>query len=591
MANLALSPSVDPVVKGGAQQLILLKTNAGTAASLDIELSAIVSASTSTTVTVAPARTAFASGAGSFSIGSAAFTYTSYTPATGVFAGVTPDPTSAATVGAVVQQAGYGSLSDLALAGTAGNSLYYQAVVSAGQVVITVGDLATGVAEVSQPLGGQTVMTIQVTAPGVSAAVMNITAAGLLTTIVTGTGAANLSIDTTKFATVGLLAQYIAAQPGYVTTTPSPTLALGPTGVMDTQASADIHTAPYAIVEDAYDVAQYFAKSTLIGFAPGATFGLPAAMPQTFFTGGTLGGTSAADIVNAFDALAGVSLNFVVPLFSQDATADIPLGVTDPSSTYTAAGVYAGLRSHIAQMITVKGRMERQGYCGIQGSYADDVALLSSYSYNRISYHIQQVDVLGADGLVHTKQPHALAVINASMKASAVVGLSNTFKNPNISAFSMLDSDFDPVQDADAAIYAGFTFVTKVPGANSTGFRFELDNSSYTASLDAWYNARPSVIYAGDIAAQSIRLNTEIFVGRRNSDVDEPTIANFVGSKVMDALLSNGIIVGDANSDGKGYMNLAVSILGNVIYISVTLVLVENFEFVLSNITVTRAVS
>lgn len=356
--------------------------------------------------------------------------------------------------------------------------------------------------------------------------------------------------------------------------------------VLDAQAAVNILVA-CSIKRDLQDVKDFFASSGLVDFSATAASGLPTTMVKTFLAGGAKGSTSAAQVTAALDALAKVRANFIVPLFSQDATADIAAGLTESGSTYTIAGVIAGLRSHCAQMSTVKGRKERQGFAGVKATYSAAKQAASDSAYNRLQLVFQEVQVLAADGSTPYKQPHALAVISAAMKAAAVVGLPNTFKAPNILAFRAPSGDFDPETQADDAIDANLCFVEKAPGG---GFRFVLDNSTYAQVKDAWFNARPSVIYAADTAALSIRLNTETFVGLRNSDVTVETIKNLLVS-VMDNLRASGIIVPDAASGGRGYKDLSVRIEGSIVRISVTLVLVEGLEFILSDITVQRASS
>jgi len=58
---------------------------------------------------------------------------------------------------------------------------------------------------------------------------------------------------------------------------------------------------------------------------------------------------------------------------------------------------------------------------------------------------------------------------------------------------------------------------------------------------------------------------------------------------VFDALRSLGVIVGDANTGGKGYKDLSIGLNGSVVSISVTMSLVENYEFILSDLKVQRA--
>ena len=517
MAKLALSPSLDPQISDGAQQLFFMKTNVGTKASKVL-------------------------------------------------------PTA------------YGTVS-YKKAGTPGNQVYVKVDVSGLTVIVTVAKPNEGVSEISGTLGNQVAMTISCTDGVASAATLTI-AAGLLTTVITAGSASPLSIKLSDFSTIGQLVDYINAQPLYSAVVGSAAGAVVmPTSVLDTQAAVNIKTVVASIKRDAQDIKDFFASSAFVDFAPTATAGLPTTLAKSFLSGGLKGATTAAQVTAAYDALLKARINFIVPCFSQDATDDIALGLTDAASTYTVAASVAGLNSHCAQASTIKGKKERQGFAGFKGTYSEAKQFSADNSFNRLSVHLQNVDVLTAAGTIVTKQPHALAVISAAMKCAAVVGLSNTFKAPNILGFSMDNGDFDPEIQADDAIEANLTFVEKAPGG---GFRFVVDNTTYALAKDAWFHARSSVIYAADTAALSIRLNTEVLVGQRNSDVSRATIENLLIS-VFDSLSASGIIVGDRNTGGKGYKDLAILIEGSVVKISVTLALVENLEFVLSDITCQRA--
>jgi hypothetical protein len=518
MAKLALAPSVDPQIAGGAQKLYLLKTNVGSKATLAL-------------------------------------------------------PTS------------YGSLS-AKLAGKNGNKISAQVQVTGSTVVITVARSDLGVSEISEPLGNKVVMTLQCTDGVASVATVTI-AGGVLTTSVTGGSASPLNIKLSDFATIGQVVEYINSIPLYSAAVGSAPGAVNmPTSVLDSKTAVDI-LAVASCKRDLQDVKDFFASSGLVDFSPTATAGLPTTLVKSFLTGGAKGSTTASQVTAAIDALAKVRVNFIVPLFSQDATADIASGHTEAGSTYTIAGAIAALKSHCAQMSTVRGRKERQGFAGIKASYDDAKQASSDNAFNRLQLVFQEVQVLASDGSTPFKQPHALAVISAAMKAAAVVGLPNTFKAPNILAFKAPSGDFDPETQADDAIDANLCFVERAPGG---GFRFVLDNSTYAQTKDAWFNARPSVIYAADTAALSIRLNTETLVGLRNSDVSVESIKNLLIG-VMDSLRASGIIVPDASSGGRGFKDLSVRIEGSIVRISVTLILVEGLEFVLSDITVQRASS
>ena len=517
MAKLALSPSLDPQISGGAQQLFFIKTNVGTKASKVL-------------------------------------------------------PTT------------YGTVS-YKKAGTPGNQVYLKVDVTGLTVIITVAKPNEGISEISGTLGNKVAMTLTCTDGVASAATLTI-AAGILTTAITGGSASPLSIKLSDFSTIGQLVDYINSIPLYTAVVGSATGAVVmPTSVLDAQAAVNIKAVVASVKRDLQDVKDFFASSALVDFAATSTSGLPTTLAKSFLAGGLKGATTAAQVTAAFDALLKARINFIVPCFSQDATADIALGLTDVLSTYTISAAVAGLNSHCAQASTIKGKKERQGFAGFKDDYITTKQFCADHSFNRLSLHLQNVDVLTAAGTIVTKQPHALAVISAAMKCAAVVGLSNTFKAPNILGFSVDNGDFDPETQADDAIEANLTFVEKAPGG---GFRFVVDNSTYALTKDNWFHARPSVIYAADTAALSIRLNTEVLVGQRNSDVSRATIENLLIS-VFDSLRASGIIVGDKNTGGKGYKDLAITIEGSVIKISVTLALVENYEFVLSDITVQRA--
>lgn len=470
-------------------------------------------------------------------------------------------------------------------AGTNGNNLSVEVDNSAGQRIITIADALSGQTEISSALGGAGTITIQIAGASVTASTLTINPTQIITTVTGGTTAA-LTLKKSQFNSLQQLADYLNSQPGYTVTVASGQNSQ-PLSVMDTVSAQDAFTAPYTVLRNAADVAAFFAASALVDFTQTATAGVPAVLVKTFLAGGLLGATTNANIQACVDALSSLRINFLIPLFSRDATADITDGLTDAGSSYTIDSIHVAVRTHVAQNSTIKGRKERQGYVGYDGPYATAVTKGANLGAARVSLQFQRVDITDSLGDLYTAKPHMLALINAGMKAAAVVGLPNTFKLININGFSTASNDFDPETQADDAISNNLTFLEKAPGG---GFRFVLDNSTYGLDLNAWIYNRPSVQYAADTAAFAIRLNTETFVGQRNSDVSPETIKNLLLS-VMDGLRSSGIIVPDASSGGKGFKDLTVSFTGSVINTSVTLILVEGFEFVLNDIQVARAVS
>jgi hypothetical protein len=428
-------------------------------------------------------------------------------------------------------------------------------------------------------------MQIQATGGGVTAATITINATTITTTVTGGT-TASLTIPKSQFTTLGQLVTFLNAQTGYTASTLN-NHQNDPLSVLDFVSGADIFTAPLTINKDHQDVADFFALSGLVDFTQNNFVGIPVALVKTFLTGGALGATTQANFQAALDALSTTRVNFVIPLFSQDAAADISAGNTDPGSTYLIASVNAAIQTHCAQNSTVKGRRERQGYVSFMGTYPNVKTAAANLGSARVSLQFQRVDISDSNGTLYTAQPHMLALINGAMKAAAVVGLPNTFKLVNINGFSVPSNDFDPETQSDDAINAGLTFIEKAPGG---GFRFVLDNSTYGQTLNAWIFSRPSVLYAADVLSFSVRLNMETFVGQRNSDVTPESVKNLLIS-VMDGARSSGIIVPDTLTNGKGFKDLTVNFNGSVINTSVTVALVEGIEFVLSDIQVQRAVS
>lgn len=518
-AKLALGPGNDEQIAGGAQQLLLLKTNASTKAQLVLATS-------------------------------------------------------------------YGTLK-AKKSGAPGNMISVEITTpSSGFRAITIEDALSGVSEVSGSIGSQGVFTLECT-DGVSTVATLTINATTISTAITGGTASPLSLPKAQFATIQQLVDYINTKTNYAATVVDSSQKNQPLSVLDTVSAVDILAGPYTALRDLQDIKDFFADSGLVDFTATATKGLPDNVSKNFLAGGAKGASSNAAITAAYDALMKSRVNFVVPLFSRDATADITAGSTDASSTYTIDSIHVGARTHVSQTASVKGKKERQAFLAFRGSFDNAKVKSFNLANGRCALMFQNVDVADANGDIVTSSPHMLAVINAGMRAAAVVGLPLTFKKANVNGFSMDANDFDPEVDGDEAIDANLTFLEKAPGG---GFRFVIDNSTYGQVKDAWIWARPGVIYAADTACFAIRLNVETFIGQRNSDVTPETVKNLLIS-VMDGLRTSGIIVPDAASGGKGYTALSVNFKGNIINTSVTLVLVEGFEFALNDITVTRAAS
>lgn len=353
---------------------------------------------------------------------------------------------------------------------------------------------------------------------------------------------------------------------------------------------------PARLKKDASEVADFFALSILASLEDQAEVGLPGALAETLLSGGLRGATSPADIVAGLEKFEKFHVNSVVPLFSRDASADIADGLTDSGSTYTIAGIHQAVKTHISLMKTTKRRSERQGYLSLKSSYAAAVSQAGVLADGRLQLVIQDSRNTDAQGAIRWFQPWALASQLAGARGGAPIGEPLTFKFMNTAglrhtaqAMSTPDAsivvDFDPDLQADDAIQAGITFLE---APQTGGFRVVVDNTTYGRDGNFVFN-RGNVLYAADIVAFNFRNALEnVFIGRKNT----VTVADVAGvaASTLTTFLAQGITVSTADAP-QGYKNLVVRIVGNTIYVEVVIKLVEGIDFILSDITIQRAIS
>lgn len=351
---------------------------------------------------------------------------------------------------------------------------------------------------------------------------------------------------------------------------------------------------PARIKKDAAEVAAMMETSGIAYLDGQPSVGLPDAVAATNLAGGLKGGTSGLDIVNALDKFTKFHINFIVPLFSRDATADIADGLTDTASTYTIDAVHQAVKTHIALMKTTKKRSERQAVLSLKKSYVDCKAQAGVLADARCQLVIQDVRQVDAQGTIRWMQPWAAACLLAGSRCGAPIGEPMTFKFANASgirhtaqpmstAETDIVIDFDPDTGYDDAIQSGITFLEVRQGG---GFRWVVDNTTYGRDANFVYN-RANVIYAADIVALNLRQTLEdVYVGRKNT-ITPNDVAGTV-SAVMGQMLANGITVstGDAPT---GFKNLVVRIEGNTIYVNIIIKIVEGIDFALVDVVIQRA--
>ena len=352
---------------------------------------------------------------------------------------------------------------------------------------------------------------------------------------------------------------------------------------------------PARIKKDADEVSDFFASTSIASLEDQAVIGLPAALSESLLAGGLKGGTSTASVVAALEKFEKFHVNFILPLFSRDATADIADSLTDATSTYTIAGIHQSVKTHISLMATTKKRSERQGFLSMKASYVASKSQAGVLADGRIQMAIQDIRQNDAQGNIKWFQPYALAALLCGSRSGASIAEPLTFKYMNCAgirhtAQSMttpdadIVTDFDPDLQYDSAIQAGITFLE---APTTGGFRVVVDNTSYSRDENFVWN-RGSVIYAMDTTVKNLRDGLENrFVGVKN--LISPADISSEASRILTALKNQGVLVGTADAP-QGYRGLTARIEGSIAYVDVAVKIVESLDFISLSVGLERAI-
>lgn len=402
---------------------------------------------------------------------------------------------------------------------------------------------------------------------------------GVLTTTVTGGSGAALNINLADYATLASLATYIDAQIGY-SAVATPTVGQRPALSLDAVSAIGIAStgsdirpgrvkAAVASFEDAVANSQYLSAAIT------AVQGLPAAMAAyLYLSGGSQGGTSGAKILQALNAAEGLNVNFIVPLFSRDATADIAAGLTDATSTYTIDAVHAAVKNHDIKMSQVKAKKNRQGVLSFDGTFAqakDKSAALVNARHNLVFQKVQQ---LNSSGQAQVFGSWMAAACAAGMQSA---GFYKALVNKLANVISYVDpSDFDSGKagDIEEAIEAGLMLLEQT----SAGVRWVTDQTTYGFDSNFVYNSMQAM-YAKDLVELDLGASLErAFVGKSLADVDVATVLSFISTK-MDGYKRLKLIAGSDDAPA-GYRNVSVEIDGPAMYVKLEIKLATALYFI-----------
>lgn len=400
-----------------------------------------------------------------------------------------------------------------------------------------------------------------------------------LTTTVTGGAGANLSVNLAGYSTVADLASYIASQPGYFASV-VPAAQQSPTSVLDQVTAIGITTStthqPGRIKMAAYQFQRAISASNSLAFAPTALAGLPLPSSQpTYLAGGARGTTSGADIVAAIQQLAGISINIIVPLFSQDASLDIAAGQTASGSTYTIAAINAAIKNHCIQYSTPLLKRNRMAILSVNGIYSANKAAAQQLGHYRIALAMQQVSQENpVTGQIEIFQPWFAACVAAGMQTA---GFYKGITNKAANVISLIDpSGFDSGSpgDLEDALDAGLLILNNVGGVPT----WVSDQTTYSRDQNFVYNAIQAV-YCSDIIALDLAASFQAaFVGKSLADVNKAVGLAFLTQKM--AGYKSLKLIGSSDDAPGGFKNPSVQIVAPSIYVSVDIKLATSVYFI-----------
>jgi hypothetical protein len=402
------------------------------------------------------------------------------------------------------------------------------------------------------------------------------------TTVTGGSGTSISAFSLSDYPTVGDLVAFLNTQTGYVASAGNNATAQYPSTQLDagTYTIHTIHGGKNGRIKSdgawfAEDVGGGQPLIDVAAISPDVRLtGLPDVATLAFLSGGSKGGTLAADISGAITALESVPANFIVPLFSRDATLDISAGVTDATSTYTVDAIHSLVRSHCISMSSLKRRKRRQGFCSYKGTFAEAKTKAGNLASSRCALTFQDIRDVDSTGSIKTFQPWMGAVKAAGMQAAG-------FYRPLVKKFVAISgtscTGFNDQSDSnveDALLSGLLPIIRNVSG----GYQWESDQTSYSKDENFVFNSIQA-IYVSDVVAAMSEIGMETsFVGQSVAD-----ISRGVAQMVLEGILDNALrlkLLAPSDGAEKGFKDINVAIRGNAIVCSATIVIGTAIYFV-----------
>ena len=392
---------------------------------------------------------------------------------------------------------------------------------------------------------------------------------GILTVSKTGGSGDALSVTLADYVTLADLADYISQKAGYTSQAIGAGVQASPSVLDEVSAigagSTGAGLMPARIKRAASNWAKAISASRAVEFVAEAKSGLPTPMAVAkFLSGGAKGATSAANIVDALAQLEGASANFVIPLFSRDASDDIAEGLTDSTSAYTIDAIHAATRSHCLKMSTPKMHRNRIAMLSFWGSYDDAKIKAQGTSGFRVNMCPQRAKALGSDSKIDTFNPWMAGSIAAGMQAA---GFYKNITNKIANLAGFVDPDgFDSGNpgDVEDALDAGLLILND----EGHGPTWVSDQTTYGLDTNFVYNSLQAVYDADLISVDFAASFKRRFTGQSLADIGSGnTGLAFIQEKM--AAYKGQKLITSSDDAPLGYRNPKISISGPVMRVSV----------------------
>jgi hypothetical protein len=412
-----------------------------------------------------------------------------------------------------------------------------------------------------------------------------------LTTAVVGGSGANLSLNLSDYANLQELADYIDSQTGYSCSVGSAILGFLPADSLDRVTTKAIATSTGAetgrIKIDAYRfVEAVTSNSTLVQFGSDAdglperaNLGLPDVMTAAaFLAGGARGSTTNANIVAAIDALQDVRGNFLVPLFSRDATDDIADGLTSTSSTYTIAAINAAASAHVTLMSTLKRRGNRQALISLQDTFANQKEAASNVGNFRCCMTFQNFKQLNSAGNIETFQPWMGGVLAAAGQAAAFYkDITNKIIVTSGITQDAGDYNSQSYTQEEQALESGLLPAWR---SDAGGYRWVSDQTTYGSDSNFVFNSLQTTYVADIVALSTARSMQAAFLGQATSDVTAAAAKSYL-INLLESYYQAKLLTASDDGAPHGYKNVQVRIVGNAMYVSAEIKVTTGIKFII----------